>query len=486
MKPESIFPAKDWQRATPESQGISSRALLRALEAIEASGKDLHSMLVVRHGRLVFEHYFAPYTEATRHRMYSCSKTFTSMMVGIAQGKGLLSLSDRVIDYFPEVTVEHPNDNLRQMTLRDLLMMGSGHGEDTFGPMVERSQGGWPSVFLNQVVDHQPGTHFVYNTGATYMLSNILTRVTRRTALELANQWLFGPLGIEGAQWETDPEGISMGGTGLFIRPLDMARFGLLLLNEGVWAGEQLIPSEYVREASSYKIDNRNPQDPNQHLEWRQGYCYQIWRCSFGAYRADGMGGQYIVVFPEQDAVVVFTSGLGADIGFPLEVVREHLAGAFQAQPLPEEREARGQLAALAHRLRFPQPQLMPEAAEQLPWGTRYVLGDNPMKMGGIRLERQGDVGVLHTDYEGRAVELPFAWGAPRINPDRPPFEEFLPISLAGTACWTAGGLRIRMRLVGDPSSFVMDFCFEGERLHLKVRAVLSNEDYDIEGRAAI
>ena len=233
-----IYPQADFARSTPEAQGIASAAIEAMLRDIRDTGADIHSMLIMRRGHLVFEHYFAPYAADTPHAMYSCSKTFTSMLIGIAQDKGLLSVKDRVLSFFPEETVESPSENLAAMTIEDLLMMGSGNAQDTMPAMAEvmsQPDADFVSVFLNRPVEYRPGTHFVYNTGATYMLSAILTKVTGRTALELANEWLFEPMGIEGATWETCPRGVSLGGTGLHITPRDMLKMGMLLLGRGRW-----------------------------------------------------------------------------------------------------------------------------------------------------------------------------------------------------------------------------------------------------------
>jgi len=227
-----VFPKNDFCRATPESQGVKSSAISAALEAIRASGKDIHSMLVLKNGYLISETYFAPYNENTKHSMFSCSKTFTSMLIGIAQGKGLLKLSDKVASFFSDKLPEEPSENLLNMTIRDLLHMATGNDQDTYGYMT-RSGEDWVKMFLARPVEHVPGTFFRYNTGATYMLSAILTKLTGKTALELANEWMFDEIGIRFAKWDASPQGISQGGTGLHLTPRQMARFGLLLLNNG-------------------------------------------------------------------------------------------------------------------------------------------------------------------------------------------------------------------------------------------------------------
>ncbi len=399
------FPEADFARSTPERMGIESRAILAVLDAIVREQKDIHSMLVLRGGVLVHEQYFAPYTREMQHDMFSCSKTFTSMLIGIAQGKGLLRLEERVCSFFPEIPVEHPSANLDAMTIRDLLVMGTGHAEDVSGVVMRPDQPDWARVFLNQPVEYVPGTHFAYNTAATYMLSAILTKVTGRTALELAREWIFSRIGIEGASWESCPRGISLGGTGLRVRPVDMARFGMLIANEGVWRGERVVPAEYIREARTAQIDNRgkNP-DPN----WNAGYGYQMWQCSFGPFRADGMGGQFIVIDLERDLVVVFTSALGADIGVPLKYIENILLPGVHAEALPEDATAQAALLRRARELADPAPSAAPEG---MPWGE-YALEENPL--GIARLGWSQD--EISLERQGAVLRAPYRWGAPVVT----------------------------------------------------------------------
>lgn len=405
-----VFPKQNFVTATPESQGVSSAALLQALQAIRASGKDIHSMLVVKNGCLISETYFAPYHAETSHSMYSCSKTFTSMLIGIAQGKGLLHLSDTVASFFPEKLPENPSENLLKMTVRDLLHMATGNDQDTFDYMTQ-SKEDWVKVFLSRPVEHAPGTFFRYNTGATYMLSAILTSQTGKTALQLAREWIFDKIGIRFVQWDASPQGISMGGTGLHLTPRQMARFGLLLLNEGRWEDEQIIPREYVLEAQQKQIDTSNHID---HPDWCAGYCYQMWRCSFDAYRADGMGGQFIVVLPKENAVVIFTSALAADIVYPMDLLRETLLPALQGQALLSEDEVTNRtLVEYSAACENPVSIVLPdEAKAKVPWGRRI-----------LHTQPQADGIGAFTIYDGRIrvemgmgpMDFGYKWNAPQI-----------------------------------------------------------------------
>lgn len=439
------YPSNDFLTATPESQGVLSSAIADMLAAIRDTGKDIHSMLLYRHGRLIFEQYFAPYTAETPHSMFSCSKTFTSMLIGIAQEKGLLKLTDHVLDFFPDVPVENPNDNLRAMTIRDLLIMGTGHGEDTFGYMTSCEDGDWARVFLNRPVDHKPGTYFVYNTGATYMLSAILTRVSGKSTLALAEEWIFQYIGIRGAVWDTCPKGICMGGTGLHIRPRDMLRFGVLMLAGGRWCDRQIIPLKYLQEAQHKQIDNYN-REASQHPCWKVGYGYQLWRCAFPAFRADGMGGQYIVMFPALDMVAVFTSALNGDISYPLDIMEEHLLPAVFSAPQAVDPAAVERLAALSREAAHPEPSAMPEAAAAFPFGKRFDLPENRMELTALTVREQA---LELKTKNGDCLTAAFAWEAPLLNEQ--PVSIPLPARISALARWKEDSLYLRLSYLGEP-----------------------------------
>ncbi|MBO4298285.1 MAG: serine hydrolase [Clostridia bacterium] len=479
-----IYPQADFARSTPEAQGISSAAIENVLRDIRDSGADIHSMLIMRRGRLVFEHYFAPYTAETPHSMYSCSKTFTSMLIGIAQDKGLLSVKDRVLSFFPEQEIKEPSENLSAMTIEDLLMMGTGNAQDTFPYMMRATQpdADWVNIFLNRPVEHKPGTHFVYNTGATYMLSAILTKVTGRTALDLANEWLFGPMGIDGAAWDACPRGVSLGGTGLHITPRDMLRMGMLLLGRGRWKNQQLVSPEYIAEAQKKHIENRSG-DPAQDPNWAAGYCYQMWRCCFDAYRADGMGGQFIVVMPRQEMIVVFTSALGGDkpIGYPLWLIeRKLLPGVFDL-PQVYGVDAAESLAKLAAQLSAPQARPMPEGAKAFPFGRRIGFGPEGAALfdsgAGLKLmSLTVDEAKARIEMNAGVVEAEYAWGAPKINaaPQIALGGWAREAVISGQADWDGEkGLRLAVRYLGEPLTIRFDVKTDGGAAHVRVMATL-------------
>lgn len=215
-------------------------------------------------------------------------------------------MDDLVCDFFPEQVPEVISPNLAKMSIHHLLSMSTGHEQDPSNPVFSTSDGDWVKAFLSLDVEREPGTHFVYNTAATYMLAAILHKITGQSLLDYLTPRLFEPLGIVGATWETCPKGINTGGFGLSIKTEDIAKFGQLYLQNGVWNGKQLISAQWIAEAVKKQISNGD--DPNS--EWAQGYGYQFWRCRHNAYRGDGAFGQFCIVVPEQDMVVAITSGV--------------------------------------------------------------------------------------------------------------------------------------------------------------------------------
>ena len=318
-------------RSQPEAQGVSSSAVLAFVEEAEKKIDSLHSFMLVRHGHVVAEGWWSPYAAESPHALYSLSKSFTSTAVGLAIAEGKLSLDDQVLKFFPEDAPKEPSNNLKAMRVSDLLRMSTGHGAEPARPPGEV----WTKKFLAQPVPHKPGTHFLYNTSATYMLSAIVQKVTGATVLDYLRPRLFEPLGIEGPTWGTSPQGISLGGYGLSIRTEDIARFGQLYLQKGKWRGKQLVPEAWVEAATARQTSNGS----NPKSDWDQGYGYQFWRCRHGAFRGDGAFGQFCIVLPEQDAVIAITSGV-KDMQSVLDLVWDRLLPAIQTSPLADDPEA--------------------------------------------------------------------------------------------------------------------------------------------------
>ena len=324
-------------RSTPEKQGVRSAGISKFLDAIEQSKIEFHSIMVVRHGHVIAEGWWSPYAADLKHTLYSLSKSFTSTAVGLAISEGTFTLESKVTSFFPNDLPTEISPNLSAMNVQHLLEMASGHEKDTIPPMRTGSDINWIKVFLNLPVENVPGSKFVYNTGATYMLSAIVQKTTGKPLEEYLKSRLFDPLGMNDFDWEMSPQGINTGGYGLRIHTEDIAKFGQLYLQKGKWKGKQLIPAAWIADATKYHVDNTptGGKYSKETDDWAQGYGYQFWRCTHNAVRGDGAFGQFCIMMPEQDAMVAIT-GESFDLHRSIGLVWSDLFPAIGATVIPE------------------------------------------------------------------------------------------------------------------------------------------------------
>jgi CubicO group peptidase (beta-lactamase class C family) len=336
-------------RFTPESQGVSSQGLINFFDAVEKSGLEFHSIMINRHGKTILEGWWQPFKREYVHTLYSLSKSFTSTAVGLLKDEGKISVDDKVISFFPDKLPSTVSDNLAAMRVYDLLTMHTGHDKDTMGRLRTPESNDWVKGFLQLEVPQKPGSLFLYNTGATYMLSAIVQKVTGQNLMTYLKPRLFTPLEIEGADWESDPQGINVGGYGLRIRTQDILNFGQFYLQNGEWKGKQLLSKEWIADATKKQV---NSQDNAS--DWGQGYGYQFWRCKPGCYRGDGAFGQYCIVVPDKNAVIAITSET-KDMGASMQLVWDHILPAMEdVKSKPEDKQASQKLAARTAQISLP------------------------------------------------------------------------------------------------------------------------------------
>lgn len=330
-------------RSTPEAEGVSTPKIIEFIEATNEKVNSMHSFVLLRNGKVIAEAWWAPEAADKPHVLWSLSKSFTSTAVGLAISDGKLSIDDPVLKFFPEEAPAELSANLKSMRVRDLLTMSTGHQDE----VVLRDKKEWAKAFLAHPVPHKPGTHFKYNTPATYMQSAIVQRVTGQKVVDYLQSRLFGPLGISAPKWDESPEGVSLGGYGLYLRTEDIAKFGQLYLQNGKWNDQQLVPAQWIVQATSKQVSNGS--DPTK--DWDQGYGFQFWRCRHNAYRGDGKDGQFCIVLPEQNAVVAITANTG-DMQSELNFVWDKLLPAFEGKALPANPDAVSKLKALSANLK--------------------------------------------------------------------------------------------------------------------------------------
>ncbi len=298
-----------------------------------ADSMDIHSVMIVKNGSVIYSHWQSQGVDTIPHVLHSVSKTFTATAVGLAIEEGKMSLTDKVIKFFPDKLPADVSENLKAMTVRDLLTMSCGHDEEPVLNKEEPDQD-WAKVFLAQPVVHKPGTFYLYNSLGTYMLSAIVQKVTGEKVVNYLNSRLFQPLHIDWPAWEESPQGINAGGWGLYLKTEDLAKMGQLLLQKGKWNGKQIIPEQWVAEMSKKQVESINPGTrieqaaergmTKETSDWMQGYGYQMWMCRPGCFRADGARGQYIIVVPDKNAVIAITSDV-EDLQGELNLVWNHI-----------------------------------------------------------------------------------------------------------------------------------------------------------------
>jgi CubicO group peptidase (beta-lactamase class C family) len=348
----SLFSQVALPRSTPEAQGVSSAAITAFLDEVSKSRNELHGFVFVRHGKIIADGWSKPYADSLKHTMYSTSKSFTSTAIGFAVSERKLTVNDKVISFFPEDLPANAGTFLKNLTVKHLLTMTVGHPKDPTGDIIPKA--GWVKSFLATPITDTPGTKFLYNSMATFMLSAIIQKVTGEKVIDYLESRLFKPLGIQNKDWETNPEGINVGGWGLRIRTMDMAKLGQLYLQKGKWNGKQVLPASWVDEASTAHIiqDRSATQEQRNNSDWLQGYGYQFWRSRYNSFRADGAFGQYILVFPELDAVIAITSET-PDMQDELNLVWKYLYPAMKPTALPANSSAVATMKKSAANLRI-------------------------------------------------------------------------------------------------------------------------------------
>ena len=317
-----------------ETSTEMSKAAEDYLAAVQNAGQDLHSIMVIKDGHVVFEKWMSQGKEDQPHILNSVSKTFTSMAVGLAISEGRLSLDDRLVDLFPEYCPENPSEYLKEVTVEHLLTMSCGHSKDPTHSVWSNTEVSWIKLFMEHPFTHKPGTLFCYNSLGTYVLSAMVQKVTGEKVVDYLFPRLFRPLGINNVSWAESPEGVSTGGWGLYLKTEDLAKMGLMILQKGQFKGQQIVPSEWIEAASSAQVacvpaglNSEQAELLAQYVtvsDWLQGYGYQMWRCRNNAFRADGKDGQYILVFPDKNAVVVTTANI-SDMQSELNLIWEHI-----------------------------------------------------------------------------------------------------------------------------------------------------------------
>jgi CubicO group peptidase (beta-lactamase class C family)/predicted glycoside hydrolase/deacetylase ChbG (UPF0249 family) len=473
-------------RSTPEAEGVSSEGIIDFIDAVSKSKHELHSFMIVRHGKVVSEGWWNPYRNDLKHTMYSCSKSFTATAVGFAVNEGRLTVNDKVISFFPDDLPTTISPFLADLKVKDLLSMSVGHEKEP--SMIIATSDNWVRDFLKTPIKFQPGTKFLYNSPATYMLSAIVQKVTGQKVIDYLKPRLFDPLGISGIDWEIDPKGINVGGWGLRLKTEDMAKFGQLFLQKGVWKGKQILPSSWVEEASTMKI----MQDPNatqarkDSSDWLQGYCYQMWRCRNNGYRGDGANGQFIIVLPEKDAVIAITCET-SDMQGEINLVWKYLFPALQDKKMELNPKIgvslKEKIASLAVPINIKN---LHSTTESQISGKIFQVYSGEKSIENIGFNFQNDICTISLKTDSTTHQIPFGKGKWQLS-ETTKFGPYLvarargnrvglPIfKVAGSYDWKdEKTLELTLRYIESPHAETIVCTFEGDKMNLDFQNVFN------------
>jgi Beta-lactamase len=467
-------------RGIPEKEGVSSTSIMDFVNAAGRSRTEFHSFMYLRHGKVVAEGWWNPYSPSLKHVLYSTSKSFTAAAIGFALAEKKLKLTDKVISFFPNEVPNPIPPHLADLTVKDVLIMSDGMDPDPSHTVAVDTN--WVRAFFAIPILNAPGTKFLYNSAGTYMLSAIVTKVTGQKVIDYLRPRLFEPLGIYGADWEVSPQNVNTGGWGLRLKTEDMAKFGQLYLQGGRWKGKQLLPHEWVKEATTMHIlqDPGASQVKRDSSDWLQGYCYQMWRCRNNGVRADGAFGQFIIMLPDQDAVIAIQAET-PDMQEEINLVWQYLLPGMQGWAYKDDPDDDARLKKQLDALALPPKEANASAADFSPNGKTYALQANPKKMASIGFDIQdGGVWQITLKDDKGSYTIPFGDGkwarteTPRSGPSLvtgaqnhdvglPPFQT------AGSYHWAdENTLDLVLRYIESPHTERLTCHFDGNNIRIE------------------
>lgn len=434
---------------TPESLGISSTALIKLIDAWNTY-EHVHSFIIKRNGRTAAEGFWKPYDLDTPHMLFSLSKSFISCAVGFAIEEKRFSLDTLILDIFPEYKKAVTDERFNRMTIRHLLTMSTGHNNCALRYFNRQTDPiDFKRDFFASPLRFEPGTRFVYNSAATYILSAAVRKVTGENPSVYLRKRLLDPLGIGERYWEKSPDGTDCGGWGYCLTTREISSFAEMLRNGGRINGRQVIPADYFASAVSKLADTSKNDAP----DWKLGYGFQFWRTRHNAFRADGSFGQYAIVMPDLDMTIAITSG-GSDMPGILDILWDNLLPGVSDKPLPENPQAYAELQQKIAKLS------LPVLKGKAPESTHKITASFTGAPGGITgLEITVSPENCRLDFRRKdrpQTAITAGWGQPvRGTTD---IEDDHPDPVSATAEISSGTLKVRVYNCGAP--FYSDYIF--------------------------
>ena len=479
---------KEFERCTPESVGIPSESIEKLLDALEEGWTEPHGLMIMRDSKVCAEGWWAPYAPGLIHGLQSHTKTYAATAVGIAVTEGILKLTDRVIDIFPDKAPKDPSENLKLLTVRDVLCMGCGMEKMPFNGV------DWIEQFLATPVVHKPGTAFMYNSTGSTLLGAMVREKTGLGLIDYLKPRLFDKIGIDAANLKCIcmDDGMEMGGGGLYATTEDNLRLMKLYADGGVWEGERILSEEYVKLATSLQNESATERAVNPPAEDNfVGYGFQIWMCRpEGVYRADGAMGQFTIVFPKYNMLLAITENASGSTGGVMpQKALDTIWEWYYSLPdpsvteLPENEKASAHLARRMSMLALPRPNrsrispLQDKAAgwydvkegylafKQVNPFIRDAKNDGAAKLW-ISFDPHGVTFYTHRNPEdGEKIIVAAMDGSRKENT----VDGLASIALASAEWVSDNMLKLTLRMVETCNEQYFDFTFDGDDLKIEV-----------------
>lgn len=472
------------EKTAPTSVGIEPKQFMLMYDSLMSSDlTEIHHVVVLVDGKIAGELHPKPFRVEDRHTLYSVSKTFVAVAVGLAIDDGLISVEDPFVKYFPQYINDSIDVRLRDIKVKDMLTMQSGFKTAT---SMRNNQEHWTDFYLTRPLVADPGTKYSYDSIETYLLSALVQKVTGKTVLELLNERIFGPMGVTDVEWELCPEGVNVGGWGIYMSSHSQALFGQLLLQGGEWNGKQLVSREWVKEMMSVHV----VRDAND-------YGYQIWLCEYpGAWRADGAFGQYIIIVPQKNMVVVLNQ-CSRSKGFPERsniwhtVVKNALNCAIDAKPDELKELAEYEKNASLPVLKGDKSSAVAEKIN----GKTFALDKNKLGWQSVKFRTVGDGYAMEVvDAEGKksTINLGFEDWAMSQLAGYPHYSILAKNRFAGVTgpfytgscyAWNADVLDVKIHYVNWITALRLSFKFDGDKVEINVSENYPSKPFVIQGK---
>lgn len=395
----------------PENAGIKSSAIRKMVQKFEEKNLYMHSFLLMKGDKVFAEGYYPPFSMDKKHRMYSISKSFVATAIGVLCDEGKISLSDKLMKFFPEYDAPDLHPFLKETTIEHLLMMCSPH-EQTY-PLWDGTRSDWVESFFKTKPNRPSGTNFLYDTSGSFILDVIVEKLTGKTFLKYLQDAFLTEMGFSKDAWCVEsPDGYAWGGSGVLCTTRDLARLALVYLNGGRYNGKQVLSESFVKAATAKKTATDSFGNGGHDS---YGYGYQIWRSKEG-FAFNGMGNQHAICVPEKNLLFACTADCQGNpkAGQAIaDIFYEYIADNMAENPIPADDAEYAALLKDIENLSLH----LPAGARTMPMekeinGVWYNLEENPMGITKVRLDFHEDGGVFSYENARGAKEIPFGRGA--------------------------------------------------------------------------